>query len=121
MFALGAGVSLYEGIQQIREPHPITDPAVNYAVIAFSVVFEGASWWIALQEFRKTKGDLSYYEAFRRSKNAPLFLVLFEDSAALIGLAIALCRQLRIASFRPGPNSTAWPRSASAWCWPSPP
>ncbi len=58
-------------------------------VIAFSVVFEGASWWIALQEFRKTKGDLTYYEAFRRSKNAPLFLVLFEDSAALIGLAIA--------------------------------
>ena len=58
-------------------------------MIAFSVVFEGASWWIALQEFRKTKGDLSYYEAFRRSKNAPLFLVLFEDTAALIGLAIA--------------------------------
>jgi cation diffusion facilitator family transporter len=89
VFALGAGVSLYEGIQQIRERHPITDPAVNYAVIAFSVVFEGASWWIALREFRKTKGDLGYYEAFRRSKNAPLFLVLFEDSAALIGLAIA--------------------------------
>lgn len=89
VFALGAGVSLYEGVQQIREKHPITDPAVNYAVIAFSVLFEGASWWIALQEFRKTKGDLTYYEAFRRSKNAPLFLVLFEDSAALIGLAIA--------------------------------
>ena len=38
LFALGAGVSLYEGIAQIRERHPITDPAVNYAVIAFSVV-----------------------------------------------------------------------------------
>jgi cation diffusion facilitator family transporter len=89
VFALGAGVSLYEGIAQIRDPHPITDRAVNYAVIAFSAVFEGASWCIALQEFRKTKGELTYYEAFRRSKNAPLFLVLFEDSAALIGLAIA--------------------------------
>jgi len=54
-----------------------------------SVVFEGTSWWIALQEFRKTKGDLSYFQAFKRSKNAPLFLVLFEDTAALIGLAIA--------------------------------
>jgi cation diffusion facilitator family transporter len=90
VFALGAGISLYEGIQQIRERHPITDPAVNYVVIAFSAVFEGATWWIALQEFRKTKGDLSYFQAFKRSKNAPLFLVLFEDTAALIGLAIAL-------------------------------
>src|SRR5262249_33589610 len=89
VFALGAGVSFYEGVKHLIEPQPITDPAVNYAVIAFSVVFEGASWWIALQEFRKTKGDLSYFQAFKRSKNAPLFLVLFEDSAALIGLAIA--------------------------------
>jgi cation diffusion facilitator family transporter len=94
VFALGAGVSLYEGIAQLRDPHPITDPLVNYVVIAFSVLFEGASWWLALQEFRKTKGDLSYYEAFRRSKNAPLFLVLFEDSAALIGLAIAFVGNL---------------------------
>src|SRR4029079_18290520 len=91
---LGAGVSLYEGIQQLGEPHPITDPVVNYAVIAFSVVFEGVSWWIALQEFRKTKGDLSYFQAFKHSKNAPLFLVLFEDTAALIGLAIALVGNL---------------------------
>jgi cation diffusion facilitator family transporter len=91
VFALGAGVSLYEGIEQIREKHPITDPVVNYVVIALSVIFEGVSWLIARREFKKTKGDLSYYEAFRRSKNAPLFLVLFEDTAALIGLAIALC------------------------------
>ncbi len=91
VFALGAGVSLYEGIAQILEKHRITDPAVNYVVIAFSVVFEGASWLIARREFNKTRGDQSYYQAFRRSKNAPLFLVLFEDTAALIGLAIALC------------------------------
>jgi cation diffusion facilitator family transporter len=74
VFALGAGVSLYEGIAHILDPHPITDPVVNYAVIAFSVVFEGVSWRIALQEFRKTKDDLTYFQAFKRSKNAPLFL-----------------------------------------------
>jgi cation diffusion facilitator family transporter len=90
VFALGAGVSLYEGIQQVRERHPISDPVVNYVVIGFSMIFEGASWRIALREFRRTKGDLGYFEAFRRSKNAPLFLVLFEDTAALIGLTIAL-------------------------------
>ena len=103
VFALGAGVSLYEGIQQIREKHPITDPAVNYAVIAFSVVFEGISWWIALQEFRKTKGDLSYFQAFKRSKNAPLFLVLFEDTAALIGLTLAFAGNSRATSSNNSP------------------
>lgn len=90
VFSLGAGISLYEGIGQIRERHPIRDPAINYAVIAVSAIFEGATWWIALREFRKTKGDLSYFQAFKRSKNAPLFVVLFEDTAALIGLGIAL-------------------------------
>src|SRR6187401_3088925 len=99
VFALGAGVSFYEGVQHLREPHPITDPAVNYAVIGISVVFEGVSWWIALQEFRKTKGDLSYFQAFKRSKNAPLFLVLFEDTAALIGLAIAAAGNFASAHF----------------------
>jgi len=91
VFALGAGVSFYEGIGQILDKHPITDPVVNYVVIAISAVFEGTSWLIARREFNKTRGDQSYYQAFRRSKNAPLFLVLFEDTAALIGLAIALC------------------------------
>jgi cation diffusion facilitator family transporter len=90
VFALGAGVSFFEGLEQIHEQRPINNPAVNYAVIAFAFVFEGASWWIALKEFRARKGSLGYFEAFRRSKNPPLFIVLFEDSAALIGLLIAL-------------------------------
>ena len=90
LFALGAGVSLYEGLTQIREPHAIEDPVVNYVVIAFSAVFESTSWTIALREFRKSMGNLGYFEAFRRSKNPPLFLVLFEDTAALIGLGLAL-------------------------------
>src|SRR3954451_7417402 len=67
VFALGAGVSLYEGILQVLDRHPITDPVVNYVVIAFSAVFEGASWLIARREFNKGRGDLSYYQAFRRS------------------------------------------------------
>ena len=44
---------------------------------------------MALREFRKAKGNLGYFEAVRRSKDPPTFIVLFEDSAALIGLAIA--------------------------------
>jgi cation diffusion facilitator family transporter len=90
VFAVGAGVSFYEGIEQLKERQPISNPTVNYVVVALAFVFEGTSWSIALKEFRRRKGPLGYFEAFRRSKNPPLYIVLFEDSAALIGLAIAL-------------------------------
>ncbi|MEA2779224.1 MAG: hypothetical protein QOK29_768 [Rhodospirillaceae bacterium] len=89
MFALGSGVSIYQGILHVRNPTPIEDPAVNYIVLALSFLFEGASWWVALKRFRAAKGELGYYEAFRRSKDPPAFMVLFEDSAALVGILIA--------------------------------
>lgn len=94
MFALGAGFSLYEGIIHVVEPTPIENPLVSYVVLACSAIFEGSSWMVALKEFRQAKGELSYFEAVRRSKNPPTFLVLFEDSAALIGLAIAFAGTL---------------------------
>jgi cation diffusion facilitator family transporter len=89
VFALGAGVSIYEGIAHIRRPEPIINPQVNYLVLALSFLFEGGSWLISLRQFRAAKGPLSYYAAFRRSKDPPSFIVLFEDSAALLGILIA--------------------------------
>jgi cation diffusion facilitator family transporter len=89
IFALGAGVSLYQGIAHLRHPAPIESPAVNYVVLGLSAVFEGASWRVALREFRTAKGELGYFQAVRQSKDPTTFMVLFEDSAALVGLAIA--------------------------------
>ena len=89
VFTLGAGVAIYEGVQHIRNPHPISDPTVNYVVLAFAFLFEGASWVISIRQFRAANGDRNFYEAFRRSKDPPSFTVLFEDSAALLGIAIA--------------------------------
>jgi cation diffusion facilitator family transporter len=89
MFTLGAGVAIYEGVQHMFAPNEIVDPAVNYIVLGCSAVFEGTTWAIALREFSKAKGQLGYFEAVRRSKDPPAFIVLFEDSAALIGIAIA--------------------------------
>jgi cation diffusion facilitator family transporter len=89
IFALGAGVSFYEGILHIRNPHAISDPRINYIVLALAFVFEGASWVISIRQFRSANGERDFYEAFRRSKDPPSFMVLFEDSAALLGIAIA--------------------------------
>jgi len=89
MFTIGAGVTLLEGISHIRNPGEIVDPTVNYVVLAASMLFEGATLAIALREFYKAKGETGFFEAVRRSKDPPSFIVLFEDSAALIGLVIA--------------------------------
>ncbi|HEX2596295.1 MAG TPA: cation diffusion facilitator family transporter [Luteimonas sp.] len=90
VFALGAGVSIYEGVAHLMHPEPMERPLVNYIVLLASMVFEGASWLLALRDFRSHKGDLGYFQAFRRSKDPTTFTVLFEDSAALLGLLIAL-------------------------------
>ncbi len=89
VFAAGAGVSAYEGILHIRNPEPATNHTVSYLVLGISFLFEGGSWWVALREFRATKGPMGYFEAFRRSKDPSTFTVLLEDSAALLGLAFA--------------------------------
>lgn len=89
VFALGAGVSFYEGVMHIMAPEPVANPMVNYVVLAFSLLFEGGSWWVALKEFRKTKGRLGWFQAVRLSKDPSVYTVLFEDSAALLGLLVA--------------------------------
>ena len=89
VFALGAGVSAYEGVIHILHPEPIRAPTVSYVVLGLAFVFEGGSWLVALRHFRRVKGTLGYYEAFRRSKDPPSFMVLFEDTAALLGILIA--------------------------------
>jgi cation diffusion facilitator family transporter len=89
VFALGAGVSFYEGVMHIMAPEPVANPMVNYVVLGFSLLFEGGSWWVALKEFRKTKGRLGWFQAVRLSKDPSVYTVLFEDSAALLGLLVA--------------------------------
>ena len=90
IFAVGAGVSLYEGIQKLIEPHPISTPYINYIVLGIAMVFESAAWWIAYREFGKVQGKFGLFDAVRRSKDPTVFTVLFEDTAALLGLMVAM-------------------------------
>jgi cation diffusion facilitator family transporter len=89
LFALGAGVSIYEGIDKLRFPHSVSDPHINFIVLGFALVFEGAAWAVAFREFRKQKGARGYLEGVRRSKDPAIFVVLFEDTAAVFGLIAA--------------------------------
>ncbi|MBM3992880.1 MAG: cation transporter [Planctomycetes bacterium] len=89
IFAVGGGISMYEGIVHIQEPSAAKDPIINYVVLGLAFVIEGTAWWIALCEFLKCKGDLGYWEAIRQSKDPTTFTVLFEDTAAMMGLIVA--------------------------------
>lgn len=89
IFAVGAGFSLYKGIQHLRHPHPVESPLVNYVVLGLAMLFEGAAWLFAWREFSRAKGKSGVIEAVQRGKDPTLFVVLFEDSAAMLGLVIA--------------------------------
>lgn len=92
IFALGGGVSMYEGIHRILEITPETtlgDPTLNYVIIAISAVIEGISLSVALREFNAARGKVKPLRFIRDAKDPSLFTVVLEDSAALTGLALA--------------------------------
>src|SRR3982751_2570995 len=98
IFAVGGGISLYEGIQHMRAPRPLEDPLWAYGVLAAALLFEAYSFSVAVREFRRTNNakkplgrrDVrSWMRAIRASKDPTTFTVLFEDSAAMLGLLVA--------------------------------
>ena len=89
IFAIGAGVSLYEGFSKINNPQQVKYIYINYIVLGFAMIFEGGAWIVAFREFRKRKGKLGYLKAMQVSKDPTVFTVLFEDSAAMLGLFAA--------------------------------
>ena len=89
IFAVGSGVSLYEGIIHTLHPKPIGNPMINYIVLGLALLFEGGAWYFALTEFSKAKGKWGYIEAVQRGKDPTMFVVLFEDSAAMLGIVVA--------------------------------
>ena len=90
IFALGGIISIYKGWQHLAHPVPIVNLSINYAVLCLALIFEGAALWVAFKEFNRSRGSLGFIKAVTRGKDPTLFVVIFEDSAALLGLLIAL-------------------------------
>lgn len=90
IFGLGAVISILHGIERIRAPEPIANPWVNYVVLGLAVVFEGVSWVIALKAFNVERAGRPLVASIHHSKDPTVFTVLFEDTAALAGLVVAL-------------------------------
>jgi cation diffusion facilitator family transporter len=89
LFALGAGISIYEGIQKLLHPHPIENASIIYAVLGVALLLEGAAAYKAFKEFDKRRQGRGMLSALRHSKDPALFAILLEDFAAILGLIVA--------------------------------
>ncbi|HEV7718731.1 MAG TPA: cation diffusion facilitator family transporter [Arsenicitalea sp.] len=90
IFGVGALVSIFNGVEKLTNPHPVDDAWINYIVLGLSMLFEGAVWIVALRAFNTQRGKTGLLAAIRASKDPTVFTVLFEDTAALTGLVVAL-------------------------------
>jgi cation diffusion facilitator family transporter len=89
IFALGGGMSVYEGVTHLAHPHQLEDPMWNYVVLGLAIIFESLSFYFAFKAFRGEMGNQGVLQTVRASKDPTTFTVLFEDTAALLGLLVA--------------------------------
>jgi len=89
IFGIGGGMSIYEGVLHILHPSELRDPLINYIVLGVSLLFEGVSWSVAYRTFRRSKRGRGTVRTIKESKDPSLFTVVFEDSAAILGLVFA--------------------------------
>ncbi|UCC15304.1 MAG: cation diffusion facilitator family transporter [Gammaproteobacteria bacterium] len=89
LFAIGAGVSIYEGVHRLHAPEPVSSPIINYIVLGLAMIFEGGAWWVAYKEFNRIRGTRSWFRAVVEVKDPSILTVLMEDSAAMLGLMVA--------------------------------
>jgi cation diffusion facilitator family transporter len=89
IFAIGGGMSIFEGISHVLSGQAAEASAWNYAVLGIAALFEGTSWVFGWRAFRREQRGRGVFETVHLSKDPTSFSVLFEDSAALAGLAVA--------------------------------
>jgi len=90
LFGLGGGMSIYEGVTHILHTRALEDPLWNYVTLGLAFLFEGTSFLIALRELLHGKREEeSIWQAVHASKDPTIFVVIFEDCAAIAGLALA--------------------------------
>jgi cation diffusion facilitator family transporter len=89
IFGIGGGLSTYEGVHRLMYPVAVDNPWPNYIVLAIAFLIEGTSFFIAMREFNAARGSRPAIEFIRASKDPSLFTIVFEDSAAMLGLIVA--------------------------------
>jgi cation diffusion facilitator family transporter len=104
IFGVGGGLSLYEGILHLVHPGDLAGAAWNFIILGVAFALESVSWSIAIREFwrRKSRAQVSIWQAIRRTKDPTVFIVLLEDTADILGLLVAAAALLLV-------RLTHWP------------
>lgn len=90
LFSVGGLFSIYEGVHKFLHPEAIKQVSVAIIVLSVAIVLESFSLLGALREIRAVRGQRSFRDWLRETRNSELVVVLGEDIAALIGLTLAL-------------------------------
>lgn len=90
IFGLGGGAAISEGVWRLVEPHKLENLLWNYIVLSVALAFEAVSWLVAYRAVRNEQPGVPILQAVRSSKDPSRFVVLLEDTAAILGLLIAL-------------------------------
>jgi cation diffusion facilitator family transporter len=90
LFSLGSAFAIYEGIHKLQHPEPLTSPLVAVLILVVAIGLEGYSFFTAMVESRKIKGNVTWWGFIRQSRTPELPVVLLEDTGALLGLVFAL-------------------------------
>ncbi len=90
LFFVGAAFSIYEGVHKLFNPADLQNISWSFIVLIVSILIEGKSFHVAYTTFKKTHKGVGIYKALKESTDTNLFVILLEDSAALIGLTLIL-------------------------------
>ncbi|GAB3288877.1 cation diffusion facilitator family transporter [Hymenobacter humi] len=92
IFAIGGGMSFYEGVKHLQDPSPLEDPTWNYVILGLSIVFEGLACYLAVKALYAVPAEekTSFFTTLRTSKDPAVFASVLENLAALVGLVFAL-------------------------------
>jgi cation diffusion facilitator family transporter len=90
LFTGGGVFSIHEGIHKLEDPEPIGSITVAVVILIVSLGLEGWSCWTNVRELNRRRGQTGFFRYLRDSKDSDLVVVFGENSAAVIGLVIAM-------------------------------
>jgi len=90
LFGFGGGFSIYEGVHRLEHPTERGPAIWNYAVLGVSFLAEGTSWFIAVRAISRGERGRTFWKKLHHSKDPSKFMVVGEDTAALLGILVAL-------------------------------
>lgn len=90
LFSGGGMFSIYEGVHKLQHPEKVENVLLAVAILGFSLLLESWATYGNVKELNKRRGAKPFFAFLKDTKDSDLVVVFGENSAAVLGLAIAL-------------------------------